>query len=107
MSRYRRAMAHSYQHVARVIHHCPSLECQSAAKAIVAHMESGRMEIKGKKSLLPDSLTFARRAIVRGLEIGCTLTHPITLHNPWLLFFSNCPLATLSFKLAERWDLPE
>ena len=49
-------------------------------------------------------MTRLRRLVVWALERACCLTHPITLHDPWLRWFSNCPLASLAFRLADRWE---
>lgn len=46
----------------------------------------------------------ARWYIVRGLEHACHYSHPVVHHRPWLwLPLPVCPLATLSFRLDDRW----
>jgi hypothetical protein len=43
--------------------------------------------------------------IVRSLENWCDRLHFITHHRPWLwVFRDHCPLASLSFRLDEKWD---
>lgn len=45
-----------------------------------------------------------KRAIVSGLEKGCTLGHVITHRRPWLwLPLPWCPLADLGQWLDEKW----
>lgn len=46
-----------------------------------------------------------KRFIVAVLDRGCNLTHPVTHRRPWVDRFHYCPLAVLSFKLAERWGM--
>ena len=44
-----------------------------------------------------------RKATVISLEQLCSLTHWATHHNPLVNFVPICYLASLSFKLDEKW----